>query len=108
MFMLALPTAMAADVVVPQSLTIPPGFERQPLDPIGGAIARPAGWLVDHQETPSGWTWVIAETDPSGGKPYLTGLRLQLVMGIEGASGLTRSAFVAGFAEQKKQQALEV
>jgi len=100
--------ALSAAVAAPAEIAVPPGFELQALEPVGGAIARPAGWLVDTQETPGGWSWVIAEQDPRDGKPYLTGLRLQLALGIEDNSGLTRAAFVAGFAGQKKREALEV
>lgn len=105
---LCLSFAATAQVTAPAPMSIPPGFERQPLEPVGGEIARPAGWFIDAQEIPSGWSWVIAETDPGGGKPYLVGQKITLAMGIEATSGLTRAAFVAGFAEQKKREALEV
>lgn len=75
------------------AIEVPPGYVRQQLEPTGGEIAKPIDWYFHTQETPSGWIWTLSKEDSRKGG-YLTGQRIQLMVGVEATSGLTRAGFV--------------
>ena len=49
--------------------------------------------------------WTISREDTSGGKPYTTGVRIQVFVGMTQATGKTAKQFMMEFLESKKQQA---
>jgi len=75
------------------TIEVPPGYVRQQLEPTGGEIAKPIDWFFHSQETPTGWIWTLSKEDPRKGG-YSTGQRIQLMVGVEATSGLTRAGFV--------------
>ena len=88
----------------PEAVPVPPGYLRQALEPTGGEIARPIDWFFRSDETPSGWLWTLSKEDPSKG-PYLTGQRIQLMVGVEASSGLTRAAFARQYLDERRKGA---
>ncbi len=88
----------------PKAVPVPPGYLRQALEPTGGEIARPIDWFFRSDETPSGWLWTLSKEDPSKG-PYLTGQRIQLMVGVEASSGLTRAAFARQYLDERRKGA---
>lgn len=88
----------------PVPVSVPPGYLRQALEPIGGEIARPIDWHFLREETPSGWIWTLAKEDPAAG-PYLTGQRIQMMVGVEASSGLTRAAFARRYLDERRKGA---
>lgn len=92
-----LPWAGAAAAVI-----VPPGYVRQQLEPTGGEIARPIDWYFHTQQTPSGWIWTMSKQDSRKGT-WLTGQRIQLMVGVEGSSGLTRAGFVDRYLADRRR-----
>ena len=99
LLLLLMPLAVDA-----QPLPVPPGYLRQALEPTGGEIARPIDWFFRSDETPSGWLWTLSKEDPAQG-PYLTGQRIQLLVGVEASSGLTRAAFARQYLDDRRKGA---
>ena len=64
-----------------ENFDVPKGFTLQKLEATGGKIARPKGWYYNETATPTGYVWTISKEDSSK-EPYLTGLRIQLIAGI--------------------------
>lgn len=90
-----------------KDIAVAEGFVLQPLDPTDGQIARPRDWFYASEGTPSGWMWTISREDTRLG-PYDVGMRVQLMMGVEAQSGLTRPAFVQQFIEGKRAAGVQV
>jgi len=80
---------------------VPNGFVLQPLDPTDGKIARPKGWYYSSGGTPSGWMWTISEEDSSKGG-YETGLRMQLLVGVQKETHHSTEEFALNFLQQKR------
>lgn len=83
------------------SFPIPDGYVLQTLDPTDGKIARPRDWYYKSEGTPSGWLWTLSEEDPSKGA-YQTGLRMQLLVGVEKKTKKSRYIFAQKFLENKR------
>jgi hypothetical protein len=92
------PVAAAATPIL-----VPPGYVRQQLEPTGGEIARPIDWYFHTRQTPSGWIWTMSKEDARSGGAYLTGQRIQLMVGVEGSSGLTRAGFVDRYLADRRR-----
>ena len=82
---------------------VPPGYVLQVLEPIGGKIARPAGWFYAEKETPSGFVWTISREDPATG-PYRTGMRIQLLTRVAERMQQTPESLVRAYIADKKLQ----
>jgi hypothetical protein len=78
-------------------LSVPPaGFVLQTLDVTDGLIARPKDWYYQSGSSSGGRTWIIAKEDPAKGS-YETGMRIQLITGIQKNTGQTPEALVRNF-----------
>ena len=74
-------------------INVPEGFVLQHMDPTDGQIARPKDWFYTSSGTSNGWVWTFSKEDPAKG-PYLTGMAIQLLVGVEKATGHSREDFV--------------
>lgn len=83
---------------------VPEGYVLQRLDPTDGRIARPKEWFYASGGTPSGWLWTLSAEDPSKGG-YETGLRIQLLVGVEKGTKGSTEAFAQNFLRQKRESA---
>ena len=99
LFLLAGQTKAIAD----DEIMAPKGFVLQSLDPTDGLIARPKNWFYQSHGTASGWLWIISAEDPTKGS-YETGLRIQMLVGIQKGTGLTTEAFARNYLNQKRQE----
>jgi len=106
-WLLALLLLFTGAPALAQDVRVPPGFVLQPLDPTDGQIARPRGWFYASQGTPSGWMWTLSREDTKQG-PYLVGMRVQVLMGVEAGSGLTKPGFVQSFIDDKRKAGVRV
>lgn len=84
-----------------EGFPIPDGYVLQRLDPTDGRIAKPKGWFYASSGTPSGWLWTLSAEDPSKGG-YETGLRIQLLVGVEKATKNSTEIFAQNFLQQKR------
>jgi hypothetical protein len=94
--------AMAQDAKagLTASFSVPEGFVLQHLDATDGLIARPKDWHYASHGDPAGWTWIISAEDSAKGY-YETGLRIQMIVGIQKKTGKTQQAFAQSFLEEK-------
>lgn len=81
---------------------VPAGYVLQPLDPTDGKIAKPHDWYYKSEGTPSGWLWTLSAEDASKGG-YETGLRMQLIVGVEKSTKKSPFAFAQDFLQKKRQ-----
>lgn len=97
---LTIPLACAAG----DDIDVPEGFVLQRLVETDGQIARPKDWFFTSEGTPSGWMWTLSAEDPTKG-PYDTGMRIQMIIGIEKEGRSTREEFARGFMAEKRASA---
>ncbi len=83
----------------------PEGYGVQVLDPVGARVLKPKGWFYDRAYDPRGYTWIISREDPSAKKGYQTGLRIQLLQGVERGTKKSPRDFVADYFAKKKAAA---
>lgn len=83
-------------------------YIEQILEPTGGKIPRPKDWFYDERHRGSVYDWVISREDTSGGKPYSTGVRIQLFAKLKKGTGKTAKQFILDFVAAKKKQADKV
>jgi hypothetical protein len=91
--------AFAADVA-----KAPRGFTTQVLEPTGGKISRPTGWFYSERHGGPSYTWILSREDPELG-PYTTGVRIQMLAGVQEGTGKTPKQFVLDYVESKKKEA---
>jgi hypothetical protein len=90
-----------------QDFSIPEGYVLQRLEATDGSIAMPTGWHYRSRGTPSGWLYTLSKEKP---EPYYeTGVRIQLLLGVEKGTKQARDAFVnAQIAKKKAGSEIEV
>ncbi|WP_395744781.1 energy transducer TonB [Prosthecobacter sp.] len=82
----------------------PKSFETQVLEPMGGKIAKPAGWFYEENHGGPKYEWTLTREDTdSGKKPYVTGVRIQLFTGIQEGTGKNARQFLQDFMDGKKK-----
>jgi hypothetical protein len=86
----------------------PTNFVLQVLEPTGGKIYRPKDWFYSEGHHGSAYVWTISREDMTGGKPYITGVRIQTFVGVKDSTGKTAKQFVLDFVEKKKKEAPKV
>lgn len=84
-----------------ESFPIPEAYVLQRLDPTDGRIAKPKEWFYSSKGTPSGWMWTLSAENPSTGS-YETGLRIQMLVGVEKSTQRSTEAFAQNFLQQKR------
>ncbi|MDI4635819.1 hypothetical protein J7U46_22325 [Pelomonas sp. V22] len=80
-------------------------FVSQVLEPTGGKIDRPKDWFYSEGHRGGTYMWTISREDMSGGRPYTTGVRIQVFVGVKGVTGKSAKQFILDFIASKKQQA---
>ena len=80
---------------------VPEGFVLQKLEPLGGNILRPKDWHYSQGSANQSVIWTISK-EPA--ESYVTGVRVQLVVGVKKATGKTPEEFVQRFVDGKKKQ----
>lgn len=95
----------ADDPPAEQSASDEDGFIVQILEPTGGKIDRPQDWFFAEAHRRSVYSWIISVEDAGGGKPYETGVKIQVFVGVEKAAGKTAERFLLDFLESKKNEA---
>ncbi len=85
-------------------ITVPDGFVMQTLTPTEGKIAMPKDWYFKSTQTPSGWMWTISADNPPEGD-YETGMRIQLLVGMEDLIKESPRAFALKFINTKRSKA---
>lgn len=86
--------------------TIPEGFVLQIMEPTGGKILRPKGWVYNEAHRESSWMWTISKEDTHGGKvSYDTGVRIQAFMGVLEGTGKNPEQFMKDFVSKKREAA---
>mgnify|MGYP001112602553 CR=1 FL=1 len=90
-----------------QDINIPDGYVLQRLEATDGSIAMPVGWHYRSSGTPSGWLYTLSKEKP---EPfYETGMRIQLLFGVEKGTKQPRDSFVdAQIAKKKAGSDVEV
>lgn len=88
--------------------TPPTEFVTQILEPTGGEIERPKDWFYSEGGTNSGYIWTISKEDLAKEKQYLTGVRIQMIVGIKEKTGKSPEQFIRDFISAKEKQADEV
>src|SRR3954467_938623 len=83
----------------------PTEFVTQVLEPTGGSIPRPKDWFyAEGHRGPTSLLWTLSREDISGGAPYTTGVRIQLLIGVAQGTGKTGKQFVLDFVAAKHRQ----
>ena len=65
-------------------IPIPEGYELQMLEPIQGEVARPKGWVYTGSCSEYGCRWIVSKERKADGS-YLTGLAVQMFLGVDAA-----------------------
>jgi hypothetical protein len=93
--------AFAAGASAATTIEVPEGFVLQRLDATDGRIAKPRDWFYSSAGTPSGWVWTLSKEDPAKG-PYKTGMKIQMLLGVEKGTGESRERFALNFIDEKR------
>jgi Gram-negative bacterial TonB protein C-terminal len=88
--------------------TPPPEFVTQVLEPTGGKIQRPKDWFYTENHHETAYVWTLSREDPSGNRPYTTGVRIQTFVGVKAATGKTAQQFILDFLAAKKKEPIKV
>jgi len=81
--------------------TSPAGFVKQHLKAIGGTILKPKEWFFNETSQPAGYTWILSKENPSVSN-YVTGMKIQLLVGIKSGTGKTPKEFAENFLKSKE------
>jgi hypothetical protein len=79
-------------------------FRVQLLEPLGGKILMPKDWFYKEYHGAPYYVWTLSKEDLDKG-PYTTGVKIQLISGIQEGAGKTPEEFLKEYAEGKKQTA---
>lgn len=93
--------AEESDGVADEETFVPDGFVLQPLAPFGGSILRPKDWHFNQGNSNKSIIWTISKEPLEDG--YITGVRIQLIGGIEKSTGSTPEKVVQSFIDSKKK-----
>ena len=78
-------------------------FETQLLEPFGGKILKPKDWYYRERHGGPSYLWILSKENPDDG-PYITGVKIQYIGGIQEGTGKKPEQFIRDFVETKKQQ----
>jgi hypothetical protein len=79
-------------------------FVTQILEPTGGSIQKPKDWFYTESHRGPSYTWILSKEDASKG-PYITGVRIQTLIGVGQGTQKSPKTFVLDFLESKKKEA---
>ncbi len=77
-------------------------FVVQLLEPFGGRISMPKDWYFRERHGTTSSIWILSKENPDE-HPYVTGVKLQYIWGVEKGTGKTPENFIREFIDQKKQ-----
>lgn len=77
-------------------------FVTQILEPTGGKISKPVDWFYQESHGGPVYRWLISKEDPATGKPYQTGMRIQLFANLKKNTNKTAKQFVLDFINSKR------
>jgi hypothetical protein len=101
--------ASLSNLLVPRLGENPPGeFVTQLLEPMGGKILRPKNWFYCEGHHGPSYVWTISKEDISNGRPYITGVRIQLLTNIKEGTGKTSKQFTLDYVPTIKERASKV
>jgi hypothetical protein len=83
----------------------PTEFVTQVLEPTGGKIQRPKNWFYSESSDEVSYTWTLSREDTSKGGPYITGIRIQTLVGVQEGTGKSPRQFVLDYVETKRKEA---
>ena len=78
---------------------VPEGFVLQSLHPTGGSVPRPTDWHYQEAHRKRQLTWTISKEPSAGG--YVTGVKIQLFIGVAGLTKQTPQEFLERFLKSK-------
>ncbi len=78
-------------------------FKNQILEPLGGKIQMPKDWFYNERHGGPSYVWILSKEDLDNG-PYVTGVKIQIIGGIEEGTGQSPEQFMQDFVSQKKGQ----
>ncbi len=84
----------------------PVEFVTQLLEPTGGEIARPKDWFHAEGHRGPTYMWTLSREDTSGGRPYTTGVRIQVFNGVAKGTGKIARQFILDIVSAKRRTAL--
>ncbi|MEL6105230.1 MAG: hypothetical protein AAFU85_04305 [Planctomycetota bacterium] len=82
---------------------VPDGFVLQSLNPLGGSIPRPTDWHYAEAHRKRQLTWTLSKEPSQSG--YVTGVKIQLFIGVQELTKQTPQAFLEKFLESKAKTA---
>lgn len=83
-------------------------FVRQVLEPTGGWILRPKNWFYSEAHRESVYVWTLSREDARGNRPYTTGVRIAMFVGVNKETGKTARQFISDFVDTKKKAGVTV
>lgn len=86
----------------------PTDFITQVLEPTGGKIQRPVDWFYHESHRGAAYNWTLSREDPSDGRPYTTGVRIQTLMNVEEGTGKTAKQFILDLMAARTKNASKV
>ncbi len=91
------------------SAEVPPtSFVTQVLEPTGGKIPRPTDWFYGESHRGQTFNWTLSREEPSDGRPYTTGVRIQTFMNVEERTGKTAKQFILDLMAARMENATKV
>jgi hypothetical protein len=99
--------AVASSAVAQTNSLAPTKFILQVLEPTGGKIQRPKDWFYTEDHHGPSYTWILSREDAHKAA-YITGVRIQTLVGVKKGTGKTPKEFVEEFVRKKKQAADKV
>ncbi|MBV9849048.1 MAG: hypothetical protein JO250_05090 [Armatimonadetes bacterium] len=88
--------------------TPPTEFVTQVLEPTGGKILRPKDWFYREYHRNPNFHWTLSREEPSEGRPYTTGVRIQTFMDVKEGTGKTAEQFILDLVAARKEKAAKV
>ena len=85
----------------------PTVFSTQVLEPTGGKIQRPKDWYYTEDHHGESYSWLLSPDSPMQ-KTYTTGVHIQIVTGVQAASGKSAKDYVLNYIAARKKEATKV
>lgn len=96
-------------VLLRTNLAAPTNFVLQILEQTGGKIQRPRDWFYSASSNSYSYTWILSREDMSKAPhTYVTGVRIQMLVGIKEGTKKTPEEFATDFLLKKRLAADKV
>lgn len=77
-------------------------YNIQVLEPTGGKVKIPKGWFYNESHSGPVYRWTLSKENVAGGKPYQTGMNIQLFSNVKKNTKKTAKAFINDFFASKR------